>query len=172
MRGILCHGLTILMTGALAFGQTPSSLPKTYVLDFVTAPPESDTPADRARQREAGFGGLGIHFTTDSERLPLELTLLQLDRPGYTVGDRVIYEVALKHVGTKPLPFPVAQTTTPLSRTHPLTRQVIIALHIKDEVLGDQFFGAEGTAAYSSDSLPETFVMFEAWRHRAGSGGG
>lgn len=159
MRGIICHALTILMTGGLVFGQT-SSAAKTYVLDFVTAPRESDTPADRSRQREAGVGGLGIFFNSGSERLPLEMTLVELDRPGYTVGDRVVYEVALKHVGTKALPFPVAQTTTPFNRTHPLTRQVMILLHIKDNVLGDHLFGHESTA-YSSDSLPETFVMLK-----------
>ena len=159
MRGILCHGLTILMTAGLGFGQTGVSAPKTYVLDFVTVPQETDTPADRARLRDAGFSRLpGMHYTLDSERLPLELTLLQLDRPGYTVGDRVIYEVALKHVGTKPLPFPVAQTTAPFSRTHPVTRQVFFLLHFKDEILGDQLIGVESTA-YSGDSLPETFVM-------------
>jgi hypothetical protein len=57
MCGILCHGLTIVMTGALAFGQGQSAVPRTYVLDFVTAPSESDTLADRARQREAGVPG-------------------------------------------------------------------------------------------------------------------
>lgn len=159
MRGILCHGLTILMAGALAFGQTPSSVARTHVLDFVTAPPETDTPPDRARQREAGFARLpGPHFSTDSERLPLELRLLELDRSGYTVGDRVVYEVALTHVGTKPLPFPVARTTTPFNRTHPVTRRVSIVLHINDELVGEQFIGVE-TTAYSGDSLPETFVI-------------
>ena len=161
MRGILCHGLTLLMAGGIAFGQAAVSAPKTYVLDFVTAPSETDTLADRARQREAGFSRLpGMHYTSDSERLPLELTLLQLDRPGYTVGDRVIYEVALKQVGTKPLLFPVAQTTTPFSRAHPMTRRVSILLRIQDEVLGDQLIGHESTA-YSGDSLPDTFVMLK-----------
>ena len=145
MRGILCHALTILMTGALVFGQPAVSAPKTYVLDFVTAPQETDTLEDRARQRDAGVPGPGMHYALDSARLPLELTLLQLDRPGYTVGDRVIYEIALKHVGTKPLPFPVAQTTTPFSRAHPVTGRVSILLHIKDEILGDQLIGVDST---------------------------
>jgi hypothetical protein len=160
MRGILFYAVSIWMTATLALGQTASAVPQTYVLDFVTAPAETDTPADRARQREAGVGGLGIHFATDSERLPLELTLVQLDRSGYTVADRVFYEVALKHVGTRPLPFPIAQTTRPFSRTHPIARQVMILLHINDEVLGDQLIG-QGTTAYSGDSLTETFVMLK-----------
>jgi hypothetical protein len=99
-----------------------------------------------------------MHFSTDSERLPLELTLLELDRPGYTVTDRVVYEVSLKHVGTKPLPFPVAQTTIPFNRANAVTRRVSILLHMEDEILGDQLIG-HGSTAYSSDSLPETFVM-------------
>ena len=160
MLGMVCQGLTILMAGLLALGQEASPVPNTYLLDFVSVPPEADTPAERARQREAGFGGLGIHFTTESERLPLELTLLELDRPGYTVAERVVYEVVLKHVGTKPLPFPVAQTTAPFSRTHPITHQVMILLHINDDVVGDQLIG-QGSTAYSSDSLPETFVMLK-----------
>jgi hypothetical protein len=158
VRRIFCHALMILITGRLAFGQTPSSLQKTYVLDFVTAPSETDTPEDRIRQREAGVGRLGRHFQPDWERLPLELTLLELDRPGYTVGDRVVYEVAIKHVGTKPFPFPVTHTTGPFSRTNPVTRQVAILLHFHDEALGDQLIGVESTA-YGGDSLPQTFVM-------------
>jgi hypothetical protein len=50
----------------------------------VTAPQETDTLEDRARQRDAGVPGPGMHYALDSERLPLELTLLQMDRPGYT----------------------------------------------------------------------------------------
>jgi hypothetical protein len=148
----------ILITGGLAFGQGPSSVPKTHVVDFVNAPRDPDTPDARTRQREAGVPGPGMYFQADSERLPLELTLLELDRPGYTVGDRVVYEVALKHVGTKPLPFPVSQTTTPFSRAHPVTRRVSILLHFKDAVLGDQLIGHESTS-YSADSLRHTFVM-------------
>lgn len=157
MRGTLCHGLTILMVAGVAAGQTQSSAPKSYVLDFVTAPSESDTPADRARQREAGFAGLGVYFQEDSERLPFQVTLLHLDRAGYTAGDRVFYEVAIKHVGTKPFPFPMAQTTVPFNRTHQVTRRAMIMLHINDEVLGYQLIGHE-TTAYSGDSLKETFV--------------
>jgi hypothetical protein len=156
MRGLSCSALAILMIGASAFGQTAA--PRTYVLDFATARPDSDTPADRVRHREAGFGGLGRHFDPSWEQLPLELTLLQLDRPGYTVDDPMVYEVAMKHVGTKPLPFPVSPTLAPFDRNHPLTRQVLILLHIDDEFLGDQLLGVESTA-YSGDSLPQTFVM-------------
>jgi hypothetical protein len=160
MRGILCHGLTILMGAAPVFGHGRSSVPTTYVLDFVTAPAETDTPTDRARQREAGLPGPGMHFSTDSERLPLQLSLLELDRTGYTVTDRVVYDVALKHVGTTPVPFPMARTTTAFSRAHVVTRRVSILLHIRDDVIGDQLIGHESTA-YSSDSLPETFVMLK-----------
>ena len=56
------------------------------------------------------------------------------------------------------MPFPVAQATTPFSGTHPLTHQVMILLHINDEVLGDHLIGQASTT-YSSDSLPHTFVM-------------
>lgn len=156
MRRILCSAITISMLAGSVFAQTAA--PRTYTLDFVTARPDGDTGADRVRHREAGFGELGRHFDPNWERLPLEMTLVQLDRTGYTVGDPVVYEVAIKHVGTKPLPFPMTRSLAPFDRNHRLTRQVLILLHIEDEFLGDQLLGEQSTA-YSSDSLPQTFVM-------------
>ena len=41
-----------------------------------------------------------------------------------------------------------------------MTRRVSILLHVQDAVIGDQLIGHESTA-YSSDSLPETFVMLK-----------
>jgi len=67
-----------------------------------------------------------------------------------TGGDPVVYEVAIKHVGTKSLPFPVTRSLAPFDRNHRLTRQVLILLHIADEFLGDQLLGEESTA-YNSD---------------------
>ena len=156
MRAFFCNALMILMIAGSAFGQSAGT--RTYTLDFLTVTPDTDTPTDRVRQREGGVGRVGREFDPSWERIPLEMTLVQLDRSSYTIGDPVVYEVTLKNVGTKPLPFPVTQTTVPFDRAHPVTRQAVILLHINDEFLGNQLIGVECTA-YSSDSRPESFVM-------------
>jgi hypothetical protein len=116
MRGILCSAITISVVSVFA----QSAAPRTYILDFVTARPDGDTRADRVRHRDAGFGELGRHFDPNSERLPLEMTLVQLDRAGYTIGDPVVYEVAIKHVGTKPLPFPMSRSVGSVRSQSPI----------------------------------------------------
>jgi hypothetical protein len=102
--GTSCLGLGLRMLLGLLVPE-PAQVaqpPQSYVLDFV---------AGRSPAVESSVGKPPVlvapaNFTAEAGRIPFEVTLVSLDRAGYAVGDSVVFELLLKHVGLKPFALP------------------------------------------------------------------
>jgi hypothetical protein len=149
--------LLLVATWLVAAQQT--HIPQTYVLDFVSDQRPAPTAADVAREAHAGVSRqLPSAWEAGAETVPFEVTLLELDRGAYAIGDPVFFQVTLKHVGTKPFAFPWVRDTSTFDGDRPVTQRAVLLLSLKDDVLGSQLIGDENIT-YGGESIPESFRL-------------
>ncbi len=139
-----------------------SRQPRSYEIDFVAEKPDVEVLAaqmSKRRDPEVGVTNLSVWEEGDGP-VPFQLMLAALDRPGYAIGERFIFDVVLKHVGSKPFAFPWSRDHRGIRRSVPNARKASIMLSFKDSVLGTQLLGAENTT-YGAPSIPNSLVMLE-----------
>ena len=154
--GWLLRRLSIgIAVGSLLVGELQGKAgPQTYTLDFVggsTAAAQRGSKAEIRPPRVAPGSGL-------NEPMPFELTLLSLDRNGYTIGDDVVFEVLLKHVGLTPVAFPWSRDMAAVSDA-PRAQISHVLLTFTDPILGRQLVGFDNTL-YGADTCLEPCSCF------------
>lgn len=157
MDHISCSTLGIALVFSLGVGQA-RALPQTYVLDFVADKPSHPESRDE-RERQTGTTQLTVWGENDGT-FPFQMTLVDLDRSGYAIGDGFIFELVLKHVGTKPFPFPWSRDPKIVNPNVPGARQAAFLLNFKDSVIGPQLLATENIT-YGADSVPGSLVVLQ-----------
>jgi hypothetical protein len=153
--GWLLRRLSIgIAVGLLLVGEPQSkAAPQTYTLDFVggsAAAAQRGSKAEIRPPRVAPGSGL-------NEPMPFELTLLSLNRNGYTIGDDAVFEVLLKHVGLTPVAFPWSRDMAAVSDA-PRAQISHVLLTFTDPILGRQLVGFDNTL-YGADTVPGTMLV-------------
>jgi hypothetical protein len=160
MATTLRLSLKTLIAIAFAFSGTQPQRPQAHLLDFTQAPPALSSE-DSVRSREASLTrSLPTSWRSDAPPVPLQVTLVELDRTGYAIGDSVLYDVTLKHVGTKPFLFPWSRRTSEFSRVAPVTRRAAVLLTIKDEMLGSQLIGSDNVS-FGAESVDGSLLVLQ-----------
>ena len=111
-----------------------SRQPRSYEIDFVAEKPDAEVLAaqmSKRRDPEVGVTNLSVWEEGDGP-VPFQLMLAALDRPGYAIGERFIFDVVLKHVGSKPFAFPWSRDHRGIRRSDPNARTASIMLSFKD----------------------------------------
>lgn len=101
---------------------------------------------------------LSVSNDTRFPRLPLEITLLRLDKHSYQMGDEVIYDVVIRNVGQDIVVTPWSpdrDQVKPEEKTYPPGyMDATLSLVIRDEVLGEQRI--YGASVYGSQLVPSS----------------
>lgn len=103
------------------------------------------------------FGGKPVPRTIE----PVKLTLLSLDKPGYTFGDEIIFEVELENITNDVLILPWSddyEKASSLWKLHPGSRRDALLSLVYEDGLGATQFAC-GVGIYGSESAPETVKM-------------
>jgi len=88
--------------------------------------------------------------------MPFEVTLVSMDRNGYTIGDDAVFEVLLKYTGTRPVAFPWSRDADDiLDAPHPQIAHVLLTF--TDAMLGRQIVGFENVL-YGAETLPNSLL--------------
>lgn len=136
-----------------------------YLCLFVipTAQAQSDSFLDLTKVKPPtsgklfGGGDIVISASNDTpfQRLPLEITLLRLDKRSYQMGDEVIYDVVIRNVGQDIVVIPWSpdrDQVKPEEMTYPPGYvDATLSLSITDEVLGEQLI--YGASVYGSEQV-------------------
>lgn len=114
-------------------------------------------PKDEKLTARGGGGVSGSH-DTPFPKLPLEITLLNLDNGSYKMGQEMIYEVTIRNVGQDIVLIPWSPDPTEVRRngqTYPSGyADGNVGLVIHDEIAGDQV--VYGPWLYGSDLVPSS----------------
>jgi len=100
-------------------------------------------------------GGVSGSHDTPFPTLPLEITLLSLDKSNYQIGEAVIYDVAIKNVGQDAVVIPWSPDRYQIrpDETYPSGYvSAILSLVITDKVLGEQIIYV--ASVYGSQRVP------------------
>jgi hypothetical protein len=104
-----------------------------------------------------GGGDIVISATNDTRipKLPLEFTLLKLDKRSYQMGDEVVYDVVIRNVGRNVVVIPWSpdrDRVKPEEKTYPAGyMDATLSLIITDKVLGEQ--SIYGASMYGSQHV-------------------
>jgi hypothetical protein len=156
MQTIFCAAVSV-MTTLLLFSHLSAQTPKTYVLDFLAGKPRPETQVD-AERTATWARPLETQWDSGDLPVPFEVTLLSLDRSGYTIGDEATFEVLLKHKGTEPFPFPISQDRARFNREVLGAIRASVLLTVKDSMIGTQLVGADNIAL-GATSEPDSIVL-------------
>lgn len=146
----ICTSLLIALTATA--GATSVQSTQTHTIDFVAerAAPRNESTARKTREASASGFGEG------ARAIPFEVSLLSLDRNGYDIGDRVVYELRVKYVGSAPFPFPWSRDSGDLLDAARVQRASFL-LHFDDPMLGSHLLGNENTL-FGSASVPGSTI--------------
>jgi hypothetical protein len=92
------------------------------------------------------------------ESLPFQLTLVDLDRTSYLIGDSLTFEVLVKHVGQKPFSLPWGREKSAFSSAKGPGQRAAFLLTFTDSQLGRQYIGHENST-YGFQSVPGSFLV-------------
>lgn len=114
-------------------------------------------PSEKKVSRTIG-GGVSGSNDTRSPKLPLQITLISLNKHSYEMGEEMIYNVVIRNVGRDVVVIPWSpdrDQIKPEEMTYP-PRYVdaILSLVITDEVLGEQMI--YGPSLYGSEHVPSS----------------
>jgi hypothetical protein len=101
-------------------------------------------------------------YTTHESKRPIqafELTLLDLDRTSYAMGEPVTFDLLLKHRGPVPIAFPASDEGERFGATMKNARIASISLTLNDPVLSEQFIGL--TLLYGADDVPGSLILLK-----------
>jgi hypothetical protein len=159
MGPVRCCGVGLVLAFALVCWQAPGYRRQAHELDFVDGPPRFPASLDATRAQEARItGSFPTAWDADAKQVPFELTLVELDRTAYSIGDPVVFKIVMKHVGTEPFAFPWSMDAMQFSRDAPVTRRATFMLRLKDEMLGSQVVG-DGNTTFGAESVPGSLMM-------------
>jgi len=163
MRLPLIAALLFCLIASVATGQKSADF-----LDLTNV----QLPANDTGPRTAGGGVSGSH-DTPIPKLPLEITLLKTDQTTYAVGDRMVYEVAIKNIGDRVVDIPWSPDPDKIKAKAvdpPAELQANVGLMLADSTLYEQV--VFGPWVFGSNATPGTMKKLrpgEAVRIRASS---
>jgi len=143
------------------------------VLDFIAERSVSDGTRSSGGGTKARQPVRVSPANTSSEkadRIPFDVTLVTLDRAAYNVGDAVVYELLLRHIGSTPFRLPWSRDPEAV-RGAPRIQSASFLLRFTDKALGSQLVGSENIL-YGAPSVPDTILTIrpgETVRVRAAS---
>jgi hypothetical protein len=156
MRSKLTFGALLLCTVGLAGSSNTASQTssgQSYTLDFISEPSRSNTSDPAKPYVTASPSGIATH--TEVTRIPFEIRV-SLDRNGYVIGDRVVYELFLKHTGSAPFKLPWSRDPEVVRGASRIETAAFI-LEFKDEAFGRQILGGE-RVLYGSKTVPGSML--------------
>lgn len=133
--------------------------PQSYVLDFVAERSLPEAVASPSSKTAPPVRVASGNWTGQAGRIPFEVTLLSLDRSGYALGDRVVFEVLLKHVGATPFALPWASDPEAV-RGASRVQSAVFLLGFTDKTLGSQLIGSE-KVLYGASSVPGSVLVLK-----------
>jgi hypothetical protein len=150
--------LGALLVATLELAGSSSTLSQTssgqsYNLDFISEPSPSNTTDPSKPHVRASPSGVTTH--TEQARIPLEIRV-SLDRSSYVIGDRVVYELFLKHTGSAPFKLPWSRDPEVVRGASRIETAAFI-LEFKDEAFGHQLLGG-WELLYGSKTVPGSML--------------
>ncbi len=103
-------------------------------------------------------GGVSVSHDTPFPKLPLQITLLSIDKASYQMGEEMIFDVVIKNVGQDVVVIPWSpyrDRVQPDDETHPAGyADANLGLVLSDKVVGEQV--VFGPWLYGSDRVPSS----------------
>ena len=87
----------------------------------------------------------------------LSLQLLGLDRSLYTIGDQFVYEMVVKNIGQKLIPFPTSIEQSRFPQNTPKAVGAFVSLKMNDRMFGLQIIGTQ--PLYGAPGVPESVIV-------------
>ncbi|MBS1808012.1 MAG: hypothetical protein JST84_07455 [Acidobacteria bacterium] len=108
-------------------------------------------PAAKSESSGKIGGGLSGGSNETNTPIPFKITMLDIDKDSYNIGDKLVYSILLENTSKTVITIP--WSPAPLS-TQPHKNDVtaIISLVIRDDQFGNQFIGAEKIYGYHNAS--------------------